>query len=62
MYDAPRYWSSDTFAQIAEEQQRIGVSYSTISWISANEQSDSSSMQEYLLFRNTVDANGEDAM
>lgn len=36
MYDAPRYWSSDTFAQIAEEQQRIGVSYSNISWISAN--------------------------
>lgn len=62
LYDAPRYWSSDTFAQIAEEQQRIGVSYSNISWISANEQSDSSSMQEYLLFQNTVDANGEDAM
>ena len=62
MYDAPRYWSSDTFAQIAEEQQRIGVSYSNISWISANEQSDSSSMQEYLLFQNTVDINGEDAM
>ena len=62
LYDTPRYWDSDTFRQIAAEQQRIGVSYSSISWISANEQEDGSSMQEYWLFQNTVDANGEDAM
>lgn len=54
-------WTSDNFATIASEMQRLGMTYSAVSWIQAS-MPENNSMEEQLLFQNTVDAQGMDAM